>query len=221
MVHQHFMLIPVLSVAENILLGEEPMGRTFLLDRKKAADAIRELGTSLGWEIDPDRPVGQLSVGWQQRVEILKAIYRKAKVLVLDEPTAVLTPQETREIFDVLRRLRARATRSSSSATSCTRSSRSRTGSRSSGAVGWSGPVSRPRPNEDELAEMMVGREVQLTVHRGESHPPRPVLEVSDLVGPRRPRARGRPDVSFEIRAGRSSASPGWPATAKASCRKR
>ena len=106
MVHQHFMLVPVLSVAENILLGEEPIKRRIFLDRSGARERIRELGARFGWEIDPDRKVGQLSVGWQQRVEILKALYRNAKVLILDEPTAVLTPQETREIFDVLRRLR-------------------------------------------------------------------------------------------------------------------
>ena len=106
MVHQHFMLVPVLSVAENILLGEEPMAGRVFLDRAASQRRIKELGDRFGWEIDPDKPVGSLSVGWQQRVEILKALYRNARVLVLDEPTAVLTPQETKEIFGVLRKLR-------------------------------------------------------------------------------------------------------------------
>jgi len=107
MVHQHFMLIPVLTVAENILLGAETMANPIFLDRREARHQIIELGKRFGFEIDPDVKVETLSVGWQQRVEILKALYRQAQILVLDEPTAVLTPQETVEIFAVLRRLAA------------------------------------------------------------------------------------------------------------------
>src|SRR5437868_11478943 len=105
MVHQHFMLVPVLTVAENILLGEETMAGPVFLDRREAHRRIVELGRRFGFEIDPDARVGSPSVGWQQRVEILKALYRDARILVLDEPTAVLTPQETEEIFGVLKRL--------------------------------------------------------------------------------------------------------------------
>ena len=105
MVHQHFMLVPVLSVADNILLGAETMANPIFLDRAEAHRRIIELGKRFGFEIDPEVKVGSLSVGWQQRVEILKALYRQARILVLDEPTAVLTPQETKEIFAVLRRL--------------------------------------------------------------------------------------------------------------------
>ena len=138
MVHQHFMLVPVLSVAENILLGEEPMAGRVFLDRAASQHRIKELGDRFGWEIDPDKPVGSLSVGWQQRVEILKALYRNARVLVLDEPTAVLTPQETQgDLRRPAQAARLRATRSSSSATSCTRCLRSPTGSPSSGAARW------------------------------------------------------------------------------------
>ena len=108
MVHQHFMLVPVLTVAENILLGEETMANPIFLDRKEAHRRIIELGQRFGFEIDPEAKVESLSVGWQQRVEILKALYRQARILVLDEPTAVLTPQETAEIFAVLRRLARR-----------------------------------------------------------------------------------------------------------------
>ena len=105
MVHQHFMLVPVLSVADNILLGAEVMRNRVFLDRRAANERIRELGRRFGFDIDPDAKIASLSVGWQQRVEILKALYRDTTVLVLDEPTAVLTPQETEEIFAVLRRL--------------------------------------------------------------------------------------------------------------------
>ncbi len=138
MVHQHFMLVPVLTVADNILLGDETMANAIFVDRGEAHRRIEELGKRFGFEIDPDERLETLSVGWQQRVEILKALYRDARILVLDEPTAVLTPQETTEIFAVLRRLRDEAaTASSSSATSSTRCWRSPTGSRSSDAVGW------------------------------------------------------------------------------------
>jgi len=107
MVHQHFMLVPVLTVADNVLLGKEVMRDRIFLGQGEAKRRIRELGQRFGFELDPDEKVGSLSVGWQQRVEILKALYREARILVLDEPTAVLTPQETVEIFAVLRRLAA------------------------------------------------------------------------------------------------------------------
>ncbi len=107
MVHQHFMLVPVLTVAENIVLGEETMANPVFLDRKEAHGRIVELGNRFGFEIEPEAKVETLSVGWQQRVEILKALYHKARILVLDEPTTVLTPQETMEVFAVLHRLAA------------------------------------------------------------------------------------------------------------------
>src|SRR6267378_528058 len=109
MVHQHFMLVPVLSVAENVVLGNEVVRAGQLLDIDAAAKRIKLFAGKLGFDIDPFGRIDQLSVGQQQRVEILKAIYRNARILVLDEPTAVLTPQETREIFEVFRRLRSEA----------------------------------------------------------------------------------------------------------------
>ncbi len=193
MVHQHFMLVPVLSVAENILLGEEPIKRRIFLDRSGARERIRELGARFGWEIDPDRKVGQLSVGWQQRVEILKALYRNAKVLILDEPTAVLTPQETREIFDVLRRLRDEGYAIvfiSHKLYEVLEVADRITVIRRGKVVGERRPA---ETNEDDLAELMVGREVQLTVDRGTSHPGDPILTVEDLHVQRRPRRRGGP----------------------------
>jgi len=110
MVHQHFMLVPVLTVAENVVLGQEVTNGGQVLDMGAAERRIHELAERLGFTVDPRARVDQLSLGQQQRVEILKAIYRGARILVLDEPTAVLTPQETREIFEVLRRLRDEGT---------------------------------------------------------------------------------------------------------------
>ena len=164
MVHQHFMLVPVLTRGR-----EHPPGRgddgqpRSSWTGKEAHRRIVELGRRFGFEIDPEAKVGSLSVGWQQRVEILKALYRNARILVLDEPTAVLTPQETEEIFAVLRRL---ATEGHSIvfishklyevleiADRITVIRRGR-------VVGERLPA---ETNEDDLAELMVGREVQLT----------------------------------------------------------
>jgi simple sugar transport system ATP-binding protein len=105
-VHQHFMLVPTLSVAENLVLGCEPKTRGVVLDYKRAADDVRKLSTDTGLVIAPERLVSDLSVGEAQRVEILKVLFRGAKILVLDEPTAVLSPPEVRELWAVLRRLR-------------------------------------------------------------------------------------------------------------------
>ncbi len=181
MVHQHFMLVPVLTVAENLVLGQETMANPVFLDRREAARRIRELAARFGFELDPEAKVGSLSVGQQQRVEILKALYREARILVLDEPTAVLTPQETEEIFALLRRL---ATDGHSIvfishklyevleiADRITVIRRGRVvGQRLPGAT-----------DEADLAELMVGRAVQLTADRGESHPAGPMLDVQDL----------------------------------------
>ncbi|HEX8941403.1 MAG TPA: ABC transporter ATP-binding protein [Candidatus Limnocylindrales bacterium] len=181
MVHQHFMLVPVLTVADNILLGEETMANPVFLDRREAHRRIVELGRRFGFEIDPEAKVGSLSVGWQQRVEILKALYRRARILVLDEPTAVLTPQETEEIFAVLRRLAAEGQSIvfiSHKLYEVLEIADRITVIRRGRVVGERRPA---ETNEDDLAEMMVGREVQLTVDRGESHVAGPVLEVSGL----------------------------------------
>jgi simple sugar transport system ATP-binding protein len=109
MVHQHFMLIPVFTVTENIMLGEETSHRAapnenplVKLDRKEVSQKVRELSHQYGLEVDPDAIVGDLPVGIQQRVEIVKAIYRKANILILDEPTAVLTPQEAEDLFRIM-----------------------------------------------------------------------------------------------------------------------
>jgi ABC-type uncharacterized transport system ATPase subunit len=203
MVHQHFMLVPVLSVAENILLGDEPMANPVFLDRKDAHDRIRKLGAQFGFEVDPDAKVGSLSVGWQQRVEILKALYRSASVLVLDEPTAVLTPQETREIFAVLRQLTKDLGTSivfiSHKLYEVLEIADRITVIRRGKVVGQRVPA---ETNEEDLAELMVGRDVNLTVDRGESTPGDVVLTADAL---RVADDRGREvvhGVSFEVRAG-------------------
>ena len=203
MVHQHFMLVPVLSVAENILLGDEPMANPIFLDRRAAHDRIRELGARFGFEVDPDAKVGSLSVGWQQRVEILKALYRKASILVLDEPTAVLTPQETREIFAVLRQLTSELGTSvifiSHKLYEVLEIADRITVIRRGKVVGQRVPA---ETDEEDLAELMVGRDVNLTVDRGESNPTDVVLVAEDV---RVNDDRGREvvhGVSFEVRAG-------------------
>ena len=193
MVHQHFMLVPVLSVAENIVLGEETMANPLFLDRKEAHKRIVELGRRFGFEVDPEAKVGSLSVGWQQRVEILKALYRDARILVLDEPTAVLTPQETDEIFVVLRRLAAEGHSIvfiSHKLYEVLEIADRITVIRRGKVVGQRVPS---ETDEDDLAELMVGREVSLTVDRGTSSPGEPVLKVRGPVRQGRPRARGGP----------------------------
>ncbi len=202
MVHQHFMLVPVLNVAENILLGAETMANPIFLDREEAHRRIVELGKRFGFEIDPEVKVGSLSIGWQQRVEILKALYRQARILVLDEPTAVLTPQETKEIFAVLRRLADEGHSIifiSHKLYEVLEIADRITVIRRGKVVGSRIPS---ETDEDDLAALMVGRNVQLVVDRGESHPGEPSLVVSDL---RVADDRGHEavkGVSFEVRAG-------------------
>jgi ABC-type uncharacterized transport system ATPase subunit len=202
MVHQHFMLVPVLTVAENILLGAETMANPIFLDRAEARRRILELGQRFGFDIDPDEKVGRLSVGWQQRVEILKALYRQARILVLDEPTAVLTPQETTEIFAVLRRLKDEGHSIifiSHKLYEVVEIADRITVIRRGRVVGERRPS---QTDEDDLAELMVGREVQLTVDRGQSHPTEVALSVEHLSVKN---DRGREtvqDLTFEVRKG-------------------
>ena len=108
MVHQHFMLIPVMTVAENIVLAEEPTRSGIVFDLREAERRVREISDRFGLAVDPTARIEDITVGQQQRVEILKALYREADILVLDEPTAVLTPQEAQDLFEVIRGLTAR-----------------------------------------------------------------------------------------------------------------
>jgi simple sugar transport system ATP-binding protein len=182
MVHQHFMLVPVFTVAENVMLGQEQVLRGGFLDRRKAARLVRQLSEAHGLEVDPDAYVKDLPVGVQQRVEILKLLYRQADILILDEPTAVLTPQESAELFKVMRSLVSKG----KSIIFITHKLREvmdvadRIVVLRRGAV--VGSTTPAKANRARLAEMMVGRAVNLEV---EKKPPRPgeiVLEVADLV---------------------------------------
>ena len=181
MVHQHFMLVPVLTVAENVVLGQEVVRAGQLLDLGEASRRIRELAARLGFDVAPFARVSQLSVGQQQRIEILKAIYREARILVLDEPTAVLTPQETHEIFAVLRRLRedgASIVFISHKLDEVLEIADRITVIRRGKVVGSRRPA---ETGESELAQLMVGRAVSLRVERGRSHPGAVMLEVGGL----------------------------------------
>jgi simple sugar transport system ATP-binding protein len=202
MVHQHFMLVPVMTVAENILLGEEMMANPIFLDRGESKRRILDLGQRFGFEIDPDVRVGELSVGWQQRVEILKALYRNARVLVLDEPTAVLTPQETEEIFAVLRRLAENGHSIvfiSHKLYAVLEIADRITVIRRGRVVGSRKPA---ETDEDDLAALMVGRDVQLVVDRGDSHPAEVRLKVAGLKVTDDRGTEAARGVDFEIRAG-------------------
>jgi simple sugar transport system ATP-binding protein len=202
MVHQHFMLIPVLTVAENILLGTETMANPIFIDRKEARKRIIDLGKRFGFEIDPDAKVETLSVGWQQRVEILKALYRQAKILVLDEPTAVLTPQETVEIFAVFRRLAEEGHSIifiSHKLYEVLEIADRITVIRRGQVVGSRLPS---QTNEDDLAELMVGRRVLLAVDRGKSNPTEPMLKIENLKVQQDRGQEAVRDISFHVRAG-------------------
>jgi general nucleoside transport system ATP-binding protein len=202
MVHQHFMLIPVLTVAENVILGSETMANRVFVDRAEASRRIGELATRFGFDLDPDAKVSTLSVGMQQRVEILKALYRETRILVLDEPTAVLTPQETDEIFALLRRL-AEDGRSivfiSHKLYEVLSIADRITVIRRGKVIGSRKPS---ETTEEELAELMVGRAVELTVDRGISHPGEAMLRVENLRVADDRRHEVVPGISFEIRAG-------------------
>ena len=202
MVHQHFMLVPVLSVAENVVLGAETMGRGPFLDRQEASKRIAALAARFGFALDADAKVGSLSVGQQQRVEILKALYRDAQILVLDEPTAVLTPQETDEIFVLLRKL-ADDGRSiifiSHKLYEVLAIADRITVIRRGRVIGERKPG---ETTESELAELMVGREVELTVDRGESHAGAPLLMVEGLRVTDDRHHEIVPGATFQIRSG-------------------
>jgi general nucleoside transport system ATP-binding protein len=202
MVHQHFMLVPVLTVAENIVLGNETMANPVLLDVGKSHNRIRALAKQLGFEVDPRTRVGDLSVGLQQRIEILKALYRGARILILDEPTAVLTPQETKEIFAVLRQLAndgASVVFISHKLYEVLEIADRVTVIRRGRVVGQADPKTA---TEEQLAEMMVGREVSLIVDKETAKPGDAVLQVEGLAVADDRGSIVVDDCSFEVRAG-------------------
>jgi ABC-type uncharacterized transport system ATPase subunit len=200
MVHQHFMLIPVFTVAENVELGHERT-RFGFLNRRAARREVREVSERYGLEVPVDTLVQDLPVGVQQRVEIIKALIRDAKVLILDEPTAVLTPQETDDLMEVMRSLKAGGT----SIVFITHKLREVRAVADRITVIRRGKVvgeASPTASSAELASMMVGRPVQLEIEKEPSEPGAEMLEVQDL---RVVDLAGKvmvDDVTFRVRAG-------------------
>jgi len=208
-VHQHFMLVPTLTVAENLVLGCEPKTRFVMMNYARAADDVRELSNSTGLVIAPDRLVSDLSVGEAQRVEILKVLFRGAKILVLDEPTAVLSPPEVRELWAVLRRLRDNGDTIvliTHRLDEVVELSDTITVMRAGQTVAR---LKTSQTNPSEIARLMVGREVSLSagkrVHpttRPESPRPNQGLEVRNLAVMGSRGIRVVDGVSFSVKPG-------------------
>jgi simple sugar transport system ATP-binding protein len=202
MVHQHFMLVPVLTVTENVMLGVESIKNGLFLDRAAAAKRIRDISRQYKLEVDPNAYIKALSVGVQQRVEIIKLLYREADILILDEPTAVLTPQEVEDLFKVIHSLveqgksvifithKLKEVMAIADQITVLRNGR---------VVGTTTPA---ETNEQQLAAMMVGRQVILQVEKEQAQPGQPVLEVENLqVMDDRGNLAVR-DVSFQVHSG-------------------
>jgi general nucleoside transport system ATP-binding protein len=202
MVHQHFMLIPPLTVAENIVLGSEPGGLTSAFRAKEARAQINALSKKYGLPINPDTKIEKLSVGLQQRVEILKVLYREASILIMDEPTGVLTPQETFELFSVLRGLvdqgktiifithKLREVLDLSDNITVLRRGKN------------VGSLVTRETNQAEIARMMVGREVLLRVNKTAARPGPVVLNAEKISAQSNRGLEALREVSFEVRAG-------------------
>jgi general nucleoside transport system ATP-binding protein len=201
MVHQHFQLVPVLTVTDNIMLGNESV-RGLFLNRKAARQRIVEISQQYGLEVDPDVLVQDLPVGVQQRVEIIKALYRKADILILDEPSAVLTPQETEGLFGIMRTLLDRGVsiifishKLKEVLEICDEITVLRLGK----VVGDADPKSS---TEESLASMMVGRSVILQVEKGEPLIGEPILSIHDLCVRDDRRLMAVDHLSLEVRGG-------------------
>ncbi|MBO6640358.1 MAG: ABC transporter ATP-binding protein [Roseitalea sp.] len=202
MVHQHFMLVPVFTVAENVILGIEPTKRIDYLDLATARRQVREIGVQYGLDVDPDALIETLPVGVQQRVEIIKVLFRSADVLILDEPTAVLTPQEVEEFFGIVRSLRDAGKAivfithkldeilEISDRISVLRGGR---------IAGHGDPKNL---TEEQLAEMMVGRPVSFEVQKAPYKPGAVLLEVQNLTVLRHSGEVAVDDVSLTVRSG-------------------
>jgi simple sugar transport system ATP-binding protein len=203
MVHQHFMLIPVMTVAENIVLATEPTKAGVFLDYDAAVESVEQIARTFNFSIDPRARVESIGVGQQQRVEIVKALYREAEILILDEPTAVLTPQEARELFGILRALVDEGTLSvifishklkevleiADRITVLRRGKKIET-------------LPREGATTETLARLMVGREVLLRVEKKPAEPGEPLLRVEGLSARDERGLDAVRDVSFEVRAG-------------------
>ena len=202
MVHQHFMLIPVMTVAENIVLATEPTKAGVFLDYDAAVGRVEQIARTFSFAIDPRARVENIGVGQQQRVEILKALYRGADILILDEPTAVLTPQETRELFGILRSL----TNEGMSVIFITHKLKEVLEIADRITVLRRGKLidtfSREGATQETLARSMVGREVLLRVEKTPAQPGEKVLEVRDLKVLDDRQLEAVKGVSFDVREG-------------------
>ena len=201
MVHQHFMLIPVFTVAENVMLGREETSRFGFLNRRQARRDVEEISRRYNLDVPSTRLVADLPVGVQQRVEIIKALSHNAKMLILDEPTAVLTPQETDELIVVMRALRDSGT----SIVFITHKLREVREVADTITVIRRGKVvgqAKPTDSANDLASMMVGRPVQLTIDKQPAQPAAPLLEVSGISVVDAAGTVLVDDVSFTVRGG-------------------
>ncbi len=201
MVHQHFMLVPVMTVTENIVLGEEPK-KGAMLDLREGSRRVKELSDRYGLAVDPDALIEQVSVGMQQRVEILKTLYRDARILILDEPTAVLTAQESSELFEVLKSLKEDGVsivfishKLNEVLEISDRVSVLRRGKKVD-------TVPTEGATEESLARLMVGRDVLLRVKKDEAKRGEPVLEVDDVHALDDRGLEAVKGVSLEVREG-------------------
>ena len=202
MVHQHFMLIPVFTVTENVMLGDEPTKFAGVLDRESTAERIRDISSNYGLEIDPHALVSTLPVGVQQRVEIIKLLYREASILIFDEPTSVLTPQEADQLFGIMRAL----AESGKSIIFITHKLREVLEVADRITVIRQGKViGTTRPNDtdkNKLASMMVGRDVVLEVEKAEAKPSELILRVQNLKVLDDRNTMAVDGVSFDVLAG-------------------
>ena len=202
MVHQHFMLVQVFSVFENVVLGVEPTGPAGILNRRQARQQVKEISERFGLAVDPDAIIETLPVGIQQRVEIIKVLLRGAKILVFDEPTAVLTPQEVEDFFGIVAELKARGatiifiTHKLKEALAIADDITVLRGGR---VVGNADPSTA---TPEELAAMMVGRDIELQVGKQQSVPGEPVLVVENLTLVDDLGRGVLNSVSFDVRAG-------------------
>ncbi|SEB75838.1 ABC transporter ATP-binding protein [Atopobium minutum] len=202
MIHQHFMLVENFTVTENIVLGDEVCGPAGVLDMKRARAEVASIVEEYGFEVDPDARIEDITVGMQQRVEILKALYRGADTLILDEPTAVLTPQEIEQLIKIMRDLVSKGKtiiiithklkEIMSSADECTIIRRGV----------YMGTVDVSQVTEDELASKMVGRHVNLTVDKTPATPGDVVLSIRDLHVNNERGIEAVKGLNLEVRAG-------------------
>ena len=202
MVHQHFQLVPVLTVAENIVLGNEPSNKANVVDIENAKEKVRELAEKYQLEVDTEATVEDLPVGTQQRVEILRSLYRNADILILDEPTAVLTPQETDHLLQVLKKLASQGVAIifiTHKLREVLEVADEVTVMRNGQVVGSTTPA---ETDESGLAEMMVGRSVVLRVSKETASPDATILEVKNLCVQDDRGLMAVNDLSLEVRSG-------------------